>query len=117
MENSISTGTKEFTSTHPTRVREKDNNYGFRRVLSARVIDQQPISDVRVNGERGIDERGDAALYDSSPDHRRGTTWKICLAVPSTTPPAFIIIVPNRRIVPRVPLFSRYQLIRDFLTV
>ena len=41
MENSISTGTKEFASTHPTRAREKDNNYGVRRVLSAGVIDQQ----------------------------------------------------------------------------
>ena len=34
MENSISAGTKEFASTHPTRAREKDNNYSFRRVLS-----------------------------------------------------------------------------------
>ena len=76
MENSIST-TKEFASTHPTRAREKDNNYGFRRVISAGVIDQQPINNDRVNGERGFDERDDAALYDSSPDHRRGTTWKI----------------------------------------
>ena len=64
MENSISTGTKDFASTHPTRAREKDN-YGFLRVLSAGVIDQQPISNGRVNGERG-----DAALYDSSPGHR-----------------------------------------------
>ena len=75
MENSISTGTKEFASTHHGRAREKDNNYGFQRVLSAGVIDQQPISDYYVNGERGIDERDDAALYDSSPgpdEERRG---------------------------------------------
>ena len=57
MENSISTGTKEFASTHPTRTREKDNNYGFRRVLSAGVTDQKPISDDRVNSERGVDEQ------------------------------------------------------------
>ena len=72
MENSISRETKEFASTHPTRAREKDNNYGFRRVLSAGVIDQQPISNDRVNGQRGIDERDDAALYDSLPGRRRG---------------------------------------------
>ena len=74
MESSISTGTKEFASTHPTRAREKDN-YGFRCVLSAGVIDQQPISNDNVTGEQGIDERDDAALYDSSPGHdgeRRG---------------------------------------------
>ena len=70
MKNSISIGTKEFASTHPTRAREKDN-YDFRRVLSAEVIDQQPISNDRVNGERGIDERDDAALYDSLPSRRR----------------------------------------------
>ena len=89
MENSISTGTKAFASTHPTRAREKDN-YGFRRVLSAGVIDQQSISDDRVNSKRGVDEQDDKALYDSSPGHRRGTKWKICLAVPSTAPRAFL---------------------------
>ena len=57
MENSISTGTKELTATHPRRAREKDNNHGFRRVLSAEVIDFQPISDDYVYGERGIGER------------------------------------------------------------
>ena len=62
MEISILTGTKEFASTHPTRAREKDNNYDFRRILSAGVIDQQPISNDRVNSERGIDERDNAAL-------------------------------------------------------
>ena len=61
MENSISTGTKEFAPTHPTRTRKKDNNYGFRRVLSAWVIDQQPISDGRVNSEQGVDEQDDAS--------------------------------------------------------
>ena len=71
MKNSILTGTKEFASTHPTRAREKDN-YSFRRVLSAGVIDQQPISNDRVNSERGIDERDDAALYDYLPGRRRG---------------------------------------------
>ena len=76
MENSISTGTKEFASTHPTSAREKDNNYGFRRVLSAEVIDDQPISDDYVYGDRGIDERDDAALYDSSPGSSEGRTWK-----------------------------------------
>ena len=35
-------------------------------------MDQQPISKDRVNGERGIDERDDAALYDSCPGRRRG---------------------------------------------
>ena len=76
MENSISTGTKEFASTHPTRGREKDNNYSFRCVLSAGVIDQQPISDDRVNSERGVDEQDDATLYDSSPGRREGRAWK-----------------------------------------
>ena len=76
MENSISTGTKEFASTHHGRAREKDNNYCFRRVLSAEVIDDQRISDDYVNGERGINERDDAALYDSSPGRREGRTWK-----------------------------------------
>ena len=65
MENSISTGTKEFTATHPRRAREKDNNHGFRRVLSAEVIDFQPISDDSVYGERGIGGRDDDALDDS----------------------------------------------------
>ena len=55
MENFISTRTKEFASTHPTRAREKDYNYDFRCVLSAGVIDQQPMIDDRVNRERGID--------------------------------------------------------------
>ena len=90
MENTISTETNEFASTYPTRAREKDNNCGFRRVLSVGVIDQQPISDDRVNRERGVDEKDDAVLYDFSPGHRQGTTWKICLAVPSTTPRAFL---------------------------
>ena len=76
MENSISTGTKEFASAHPTRAREKDNNYDFRRILSAGVIDQQPITDDRVNSERGVDEQDDAALYDSSTGRREGRTWK-----------------------------------------
>ena len=75
MENSISTGTKEFVSTHPTRAREKDNNYGFRRVLSAGMIDQQPISNDRVIGEGGLDEKDDATLYDSSPGRCEGRTW------------------------------------------
>ena len=39
MENFISTGTNEFAPTHHGRAREKDNNYCFRRVLSAEVID------------------------------------------------------------------------------
>ena len=75
MENSISTGTKEFASTHPTSAREKDN-YGFRRVLSAEVIDFQPISDDSVYGKRGIGGRDDDALDDSSPGRREGRTWK-----------------------------------------
>ena len=76
MENSISTGTKEFTATHPRRAREKDNNHGFRRILSAEVIDFQPISDDSVYGERGIGRRDDDALDDSSPGRREGRTWK-----------------------------------------
>ena len=99
------------------REREKDNKRGFRRVLSAKGIYNQPISNDRVNGKRGIDERDDAVLYDSSPSHRRGTTWKICLAVPSNAPHALLIILPNRRFTPRVSLFLRYQLIRDFVIV
>ena len=42
MENSISTGTKEFASTYHGRERENDNNYCFRRVLSAEMIYDQP---------------------------------------------------------------------------
>ena len=76
MENSISTGMNEFTATHPTRAREKDNNHDFRRVLSAEVIDFHPISDDYVNGERGIGEQDDDALGDSSPGRREGRTWK-----------------------------------------
>ena len=76
MEISISTGTKEFTATHPRRAREKDNNHGLRRVLSAEVIDFQPISDDYVNGERGFGERDDDALEDSSPGRHEGRTWK-----------------------------------------
>ena len=75
MENSISTGKKEFTATHPRRAREKNNNHGFRRVLSAEVIDF-PISDKYVNGKRGFGERDDNALDDSSPGRREGRTWK-----------------------------------------
>ena len=90
MENSISTGTKEFAATHPTRAREKDNNYGFRHVLSAGVIDQQPISNDRVKGERGIDERDDAALYDSLPDHRRGNIVEPAEQFRSTAPYFFV---------------------------
>ena len=74
MENSISTGTKEFTATHPRRVREKDNNHGFRRVLSAEVIDFHPISDDYVYGKRSIGERDDDALDDSSPGRCEGRT-------------------------------------------
>ena len=76
MENSISTGTEEFTATHPRRAREKDNNHGFRRVLSAEMIDFQPISDDSVYGKRGIGGRDDDALDDSSPGHREGRTSK-----------------------------------------
>ena len=76
MGNSISTGTKEFTATHPRRAREKDNSHGFRRVLSAEVIVFQPICNSYVDGERGIGERDGAALYDSSPGRREGRTWK-----------------------------------------
>ena len=90
MENSISTGTKEFASTHPTRAREKDI-YGFRRVLSAGVIDQQPISNDRVNGERGIDERDDAALYDSLPGRRRGNIVEPAEQYRSTAPRFFVL--------------------------
>ena len=89
MENSISAGTKEFASTHPTRTREKDN-YGFRRVLSAGVIDQQPISNDRDNGERGIDERDDAALYDSLPGRRRGNIVEPAEQYRSTAPCFFV---------------------------
>ena len=74
MENSILTETKEFALTHSTRAREKDNNYGFRRVFSAGVIDQQPISDNRVNSVRGVGEQDDAALEDSSPGRRHRRT-------------------------------------------
>ena len=108
MENFFSTGTQEFASTHPTRAKEKDNTYGFRRVLSAGVIDQQPISKDRVNGKRGMDEGDDAALYDFYPVYRRGTMWKIYLAVLSTVPRAFLRLLLNRRFIPRVPLFLRY---------
>ena len=75
MKNSITTGTKEFTATHPRRAREKDNNHGFRRVFSAEVIDFQTISDDFVNGGRGFDEREDDALVDSSPGRCEGRTW------------------------------------------
>ena len=74
MEISILTGTKEFTSTHHERTREKDNNYGFRRVLLAEVVSDQPISTDYVDGERGIGERDSAALEDSSPSRREGRT-------------------------------------------
>ena len=47
MENSISTGTKEFASTHHGRAREKGNNYGFRRVLSAEVLLLVAVREVR----------------------------------------------------------------------
>ena len=60
MENSISTGAKEFASTHRGRAREEDNNYCFRRILSVGVIDDQPISDDYINGELGIGGREDA---------------------------------------------------------
>ena len=75
MENSISAGTKRicFDSSWE-RAREKNNNYCFRRVLSAEVIDDQPISDDYAYSERDIDERDDAALYDSSPGCE-GRTW------------------------------------------
>ena len=76
MENSISTGTKEFTATYPRRAREKDNNHDFRRALSAEVIDIQLISDDYVNSERGFGERDGDALDDSSPGRREGRTWK-----------------------------------------
>ena len=68
--------------------------------------DRPTTNQRRPRQRRGIDERDDVALYDSSPGHRRGTTWKICLAVPSTAPRAFLIMLPNRRIIPRVP-YSR----------
>ena len=93
MENSISTGTKEFASTHPTTARENDNNYGFRRVLSAGVIDQQPINNDRVNGERGIDERDDAALYDSLPGHQQIDIVEPTIAVPIVR----VVFVPHGR--------------------
>ena len=69
MENSISAGTKRicFDSSWQSE-REKNNNYCFRRVLSAEVIDDQPISDDYVYSERGIDER-------ASPGHCEGRTW------------------------------------------
>ena len=89
MENSISTGTKEFASTHPTRAREKDN-CDFRCVLSAGVIDQQPISNDRVNGERGIDERDDTALYDSLTGRRRGNIVEPAEQYRSTAPRFFV---------------------------
>ena len=75
MENSILIRTKEFASTHPRTAREKEKNYDFRPVLSV-VIDDQPISDDYVNGERDIGEQDDAVLYDSFPGRRHGRTWK-----------------------------------------
>ena len=86
MENSISTGTKEFASSHHGRAREKDNNYCFRRVLSAEVIYNQPISDDHVNGERSIDERDDAALYNALPGRRRGNIVEPAEQYRSTAP-------------------------------
>ena len=90
MENSISVWTKEFSSTHHWREREKDNKRGFRRVLSAEVIYNQPISDNRVNGKRGIDERDDAALYDSLPGRQRDNTVEPAEQYRSTAPCFFV---------------------------
>ena len=93
MENSISTETEDFASTHHGRAREEDNNYCFRRVLSVGVIDDQPISDDYINGERGIGGRDDAALDDSSPGRRKDRRSP---AVPSTAPRIFqTIFLPN----------------------
>ena len=65
MENSISTGTKEFATAQHGRAREKDNNYSFRRVLLAEVSGDQPINNDYVDGERGIGERDGAAHSDA----------------------------------------------------
>ena len=72
MENSISEGNKRicFDSSWES-LREKQQ-----LLLSAEVIADQPISDDYVYGERGIDERDDPALNDSSPGRREGRTWK-----------------------------------------
>ena len=75
MEIFIPTGTKEFTSTHYGRAREKDNTYGFRRDLLAEVIGDQSISNDYVDGERDIGERDGEALEDSSPGRCGGRTW------------------------------------------
>ena len=104
MENSISTRTKEFASTHHGRAREKDNNYGFRRVPSAGVIDQPPISDDYVNGERGNDERDDAALHDFLPGRRRGNIVEPAEQYRSTAPCFFSCRI---GMIPRVPSASR----------
>ena len=74
MEISIPTGTKEFTSTHRGRAREKDNTYQQ---------SDQPISNDYVYEERGIDERDGAALEDSSPGRCEGRTW---IAQPNRLP-------------------------------
>ena len=85
MENSISTGIKEFASTHHATAREKDNNYGFRRVLSAGLIDQQPISDDYVNGERGLDERVSSCRIGIIPRVPSASRNLVCIIVASVT--------------------------------
>ena len=109
MENSILAGTKEFSSTHHWREREKDNKRGFRSVLSAEVIYNQPISDDRVNGERGIDERDDAALYDSLPGRRRGKIVEPAEQYRSTLPCFFVLYRNNPASAFCLALFSLYN--------
>ena len=53
------------------RERESERASERERERPTEVIDNQPISDDRVNGERGIGERDDAALYDSLPGRSR----------------------------------------------
>ena len=114
MENSISIGTKEFASTHPTSERERQQlrlstcpfGWGDRPTTN-----QQRPRQRRTRHQR--ERRRCALRFISWPP----TTWKICLAVPSTASRAFLISLPNRRLIPWVPLFLRYQLIRDFVIV
>ena len=89
--------------------RERNNKYCFRRILSAEVIDHQPISDDYVYGERGIDERDYAALYDFSPGRCEGRMWN-SPAVPSSAPRVIKtdLFLPYRKVIPRVPLNLRY---------